>query len=57
MTDLPSTVDDGEAILIDDRIKTLRILKALHECSRARRIISLPIVDRGHREIPIQSDF
>ena len=61
VTDLPSTVDDREVVLIDDVIYTGRTIKAaleaLHSWGRARRIMLLAMVDRGHREVPIQPDF
>ena len=61
VTDLPSTVDDREVVLIDDVIYTGRTIKAaleaLNSWGRARRIMLLAMVDRGHREVPIQPDF
>ncbi len=61
VTDLPSSVDDREVILIDDVIYTGRTIKAaleaLHSWGRARRVTLLAMVDRGHREVPIQPDF
>ena len=61
VTDLPSSVDDREVVLIDDVIYTGRTIKAaleaLHEWGRARRVMLLTMVDRGHRELPIQPDF
>tara|TARA_Y100001968_G_scaffold308086_1_gene326481 strand:- start:770 stop:1321 length:552 start_codon:yes stop_codon:yes gene_type:complete len=61
VTDLPSSVDDREVVLIDDVIYTGRTIKAaleaLHLWGRAKRITLLAMVDRGHREVPIQPDF
>ena len=61
VTDLPSTVDDREVVLIDDVIYTGRTIKAaleaLHSWGRARRVMLVVMVDRGHREVPIQPDF
>tara|TARA_B100001250_G_C19607892_1_gene703583 strand:- start:367 stop:918 length:552 start_codon:yes stop_codon:yes gene_type:complete len=61
VTDLPSTVDDREVVLIDDVIYTGRTIKAaleaLHSWGRAKRIMLVAMVDRGHREVPIQPDF
>ena len=61
VTDLPSTVDDREVVLVDDVIYTGRTIKAaleaLHLWGRARRVTLLILVDRGHREVPIQPDF
>ena len=61
VTDLPSSVDDREVVLIDDVIYTGRTIKAaleaLHPWGRAKRVMLLAMVDRGHREVPIQPDF
>ena len=61
VTDLPSTVDDREVVLIDDVIYTGRTVKAaleaLHSWGRAKRVMLVVMVDRGHREVPIQPDF
>ena len=61
VTDLPSTVDNREVVLIDDVIftgRTIRAaLEALHLWGRAKRIMLVAMVDRGHREVPIQPDF
>jgi len=60
-TELPSTVDDREVVLIDDVIYTGRTIKAaleaLHLWGRASRVMLVVMVDRGHREVPIQPDF
>ena len=60
-TDLPSSVDAREVVLIDDVIYTGRTIKAaleaLHSWGRAKRVTLLAMVDRGHREVPIQPDF
>ena len=61
VTDLASSVDDREVVLIDDVIYTGRTIKAaleaLHLWGRAKRVMLLAMVDRGHREVPIQPDF
>ena len=61
VTDLPSTLDNREVVLIDDVIYTGRTIKAaleaLHSWGRAKRIMLVAMVDRGHREVPIQPDF
>tara|TARA_B100000427_G_scaffold38019_1_gene27516 strand:+ start:266 stop:538 length:273 start_codon:yes stop_codon:yes gene_type:complete len=58
---LPSTVDDREVVLVDDVIYTGRTVKAaleaLHSWGRAKRVLLVAMVDRGHREVPIQPDF
>ena len=61
VTDLPSNVDDREVVLIDDVIYTGRTIKAaleaLHSWGRAKRVTLVVMIDRGHREVPIQPDF
>ena len=48
-------------LLVDDVIFTGRTvraaLEALHGWGRAQRVMLLVMVDRGHRELPIQPDF
>ena len=60
-TELPTTVDNREVVLIDDVIYTGRTIKAaleaLHLWGRAKRVTLVAMVDRGHREVPIQPDF
>tara|TARA_Y100001968_G_scaffold329116_1_gene377726 strand:- start:1062 stop:1616 length:555 start_codon:yes stop_codon:yes gene_type:complete len=60
-TNLPSNVDGREVILIDDVIYTGRTIKAALEAlnlwGRAKRVMLVAMVDRGHREVPIQPDF
>ena len=60
-TDLPSSVDDREVVLIDDVIYTGRTIKAaleaLHLWGRAKRVMLVAMIDRGHRELPIRADF
>ncbi len=61
VTDLPSTVDEREVVLVDDVIFTGRTIKAALEAlqlwGRAKRVMLLAMVDRGHRELPIHPDF
>ena len=61
VTDLPSSVDNREVVLVDDVIYTGRTIKAALEAlnlwGRAKRVTLLAMVDRGHREVPIQPDF
>ena len=60
-TQLPMPVDDRQVVLVDDVIFTGRTvraaLEALHGWGRPRRVQLLVMVDRGHRELPIQPDF
>ncbi|MEB3265360.1 MAG: bifunctional pyr operon transcriptional regulator/uracil phosphoribosyltransferase PyrR [Cyanobacteriota bacterium] len=60
-TDLPVAVDGAEVLLVDDVIFTGRTvraaLQALQDWGRPRHVRLLVMVDRGHRELPIQPDF
>ncbi len=60
-TDIPTPIEKKEIILIDDVIYTGRTIRAsidaLHSWGRPKKIMLLVMVDRGHRELPIQPDF
>ena len=60
-TDLPTGVEARQVVLVDDVIFTGRTvrasLEALQAWGRAKRVMLLVMVDRGHREVPIQPDF
>lgn len=60
-TDLPASLDAREVVLVDDVIFTGRTvraaLEALQAWGRPHRVRLLAMVDRGHRELPIQPDF
>ena len=60
-TSLPSSLDGKEVVLVDDVIFTGRTIRAALEAiqawGRPRRVMLLAMVDRGHRELPIQPDF
>ncbi len=60
-TDLPTTIEGRTVVLVDDVIftgRTIRAaLEALQAWGRPKRIMLLVMVDRGHREVPIQPDF
>ena len=60
-TDLPMPLEKKEIILIDDVIYTGRTIRAaidaLYSWGRPQRIMLLVMIDRGHRELPIQADF
>lgn len=60
-TQLPVSVDDRVVVLVDDVIFTGRTvraaLEALQTWGRPRRVLLVAMVDRGHRELPIQPDF
>jgi pyrimidine operon attenuation protein/uracil phosphoribosyltransferase len=60
-TQLPASVDGRHVVLVDDVIFTGRTvraaLEALHTWGRPTRVQLVAMVDRGHRELPIQPDF
>ena len=58
---IPTPIEEKEIVLIDDVIYTGRTIRAaidaLYSWGRPKRIMLLVMVDRGHRELPIQPDF
>ena len=60
-TDIPIPIEKQEVLLVDDVIYTGRTIRAamdaLYSWGRPRRVMLLVMVDRGHRELPIQPDF
>ena len=60
-TDIPTPIEKKEIILIDDVIYTGRTIRAaidsLYSWGRPKRVMLLVMIDRGHRELPIQPDF
>jgi len=60
-TDIPIPIEKQEILLIDDVIYTGRTIRAamdaLYSWGRPQRVMLLVMVDRGHRELPIQPDF
>ena len=60
-TDIPTPIESKEILLIDDVIYTGRTIRAainaLYSWGRPQRVMLLVMVDRGHRELPIQPDF
>ena len=60
-TDIPIPIENKDIVLVDDVIYTGRTIRAaidaLHSWGRPKRVMLLVMVDRGHRELPIQPDF
>jgi pyrimidine operon attenuation protein/uracil phosphoribosyltransferase len=60
-SDIPFQMDGAHIVLIDDVLFTGRTIRAaldaLTDYGRPARIQLAVLVDRGHREIPIQPDF
>ena len=60
-TDIVFSVDDKQIILIDDVLYTGRTVRAAMDAvvdfGRPARIELAVLIDRGHRELPIQSNY
>src|SRR5687767_2525974 len=60
-TEVPPDINDKDVILVDDVLYTGRTisaaLRAIIDFGRMRTIQLAVLVDRGHRELPIQANF
>jgi pyrimidine operon attenuation protein/uracil phosphoribosyltransferase len=60
-TDIAFTVDNKQLVLVDDVLFTGRTIRAAMDAvidfGRPSRIELAVLVDRGHRELPIQSNY
>jgi pyrimidine operon attenuation protein/uracil phosphoribosyltransferase len=60
-TEIPIPLEKQEILLIDDVIYTGRTIRAaldaLYSWGRPKSVMLLVMIDRGHRELPIQPDF
>ena len=60
-TDIPTSIEKKDIVLIDDVIYTGRTIRAAMDAllswGRPKRVMLLVMVDRGHRELPIHPDF
>tara|TARA_B100000945_G_scaffold228798_1_gene185423 strand:- start:2453 stop:2992 length:540 start_codon:yes stop_codon:yes gene_type:complete len=60
-TEILTPIEKKDVVLVDDVIYTGRTIRAaidaLLSWGRPKRIMLLVMVDRGHRELPIQPDF
>src|SRR6476646_11313104 len=60
-TELPGDIEGRTIVLIDDVLYTGRTVRAaldeLIDFGRPRRVQLAVLVDRGHRELPIQADY
>ena len=60
-TEMPSSVDEGLVILVEDVVSTGRTIRAgmdaLMDFGRPRSVKVVALVDRGHRELPIKIDY
>ncbi len=60
-TEIPINLDDKYVVLIDDVLFTGRTVRAamdaIFDFGRPKRIQLAVMIDRGHRELPIQADY
>ena len=60
-TDIRDDVNDSIIVLVDDVLYTGRTVRAaldeLVDFGRPRRVELAVLIDRGHRELPIQADY
>ena len=60
-TEILTPIEKKDVVLVDDVIYTGRTIRAAMDAllswGRPKRIMLLVMVDRGHRELPIQPDF
>ena len=60
-TDIPFSIADKNVVLVDDVIYTGRTVRAAMDAimaqGRAATIQLAVLIDRGHRELPIRTDF
>lgn len=60
-SDIPFTVDGAHIILVDDVLFTGRTIRAaldaLSDYGRPSKVELAVLIDRGHREMPIQPDY
>ncbi len=60
-TDIPFSVDGKQIVLVDDVLYTGRTVRAAMDAvidfGRPARIELAVLIDRGHRELPIQGDY
>ena len=58
---MPTDITDKNVILVDDVLYTGRTIRAameaLNDYGRIRSLQLAVLIDRGHRELPIQPDF
>jgi pyrimidine operon attenuation protein/uracil phosphoribosyltransferase len=60
-TEIPFPVDDRDLVVVDDVLYTGRTIRAamngLFDLGRPRRIRLCVLIDRGHRELPVEASF
>jgi pyrimidine operon attenuation protein/uracil phosphoribosyltransferase len=60
-TEIPFSIANMDVLLVDDVLNTGRTIRAamdgLFNLGRPRTIQLLVLIDRGHRELPVQADY
>jgi pyrimidine operon attenuation protein/uracil phosphoribosyltransferase len=60
-SEIPFTVDDKDLVLVDDVLYTGRTVRAamngLFDLGRPQRVRLCVLIDRGHRELPVEASF
>jgi len=60
-SEIPFTVDDKDLVLVDDVLYTGRTIRAamngLFDLGRSKRVRLCVLIERGHRELPIEATF
>jgi pyrimidine operon attenuation protein/uracil phosphoribosyltransferase len=60
-SEIPFTVDDKDLVLVDDVLYTGRTIRAamngLFDLGRPKRVRLCVLIERGHRELPIEASF
>ena len=60
-TNIPTSIEKKDIVLVDDVIYTGRTIRAAMDAllswGRPKSVMLLVMIDRGHRELPIQPDF
>jgi pyrimidine operon attenuation protein/uracil phosphoribosyltransferase len=60
-TDIEFPVDDRDLVIVDDVLYTGRTIRAamngLFDLGRPRRVRLCVLIDRGHRELPVEATF
>jgi pyrimidine operon attenuation protein/uracil phosphoribosyltransferase len=60
-SEIPFAVDDKDLVLVDDVLYTGRTIRAamngLFDLGRPKRVRLCVLIDRGHRELPVEASF
>jgi len=60
-SEIPFPVDDKDLVLVDDVLYTGRTIRAamngLFDLGRPKRVRLCVLIDRGHRELPVEATF